>query len=537
MSSELENHGTPPTDLGVHGARHAVGSQRPAHLLALLLVALVTLAVFGRASGFDFLLWDDDIQLSNNPTVRTLDWVTAWRMFTQGYAIRYQPLAWLSSAVLARAGGIDSFPFHSFNIVLHAISAVLAAVLVRRLLTSAGYGPTSGIDKTILAPAFAALVFALHPLRAEPIAWAIGWRYCQSVVLMLASALLYLRAIEAHPKAGMRTASYWLSVFAFVLSALTYPFCLEWPLVLVVLDAYPLRRWHTRAAWLEKVPFALVALGALAASVAVRLSTHVAGFEPVSLGDYGVAVRLMKALQVWADATWRGLLPVDLRPVYVACTPFHPLSARPILSAVAMVGITLLLVWRRRTHPALLALWVVHFVLLGAKLGLLETGHVEAADRFTYPAGLAWAGLAACGFIAAARWPLGRTFRVPVATLLLALFAFSTFRYLGIWRNDVIFFRAGLASVGDSFLRDEMLWRLALAHWRRDEPQLALPLFDEAVARRPADLRVRLMRAGLLKRLGKEQDAIRETAEAIRLAGTGTPEEIARRISEFVQLR
>ncbi len=506
----------------------AASSQRRLWWLALLVVALVTVAVFARAVGFEFLLWDDDIQLTANPTLRRFDWATAWQMFTHGYAIRYQPLSWVSSALLVRVGGMNAALFHAYNVLLHTLSAVLLAMVLRRLLLRAGKTPTD-LAHSVVAPALGALVFALHPLRAEPVAWATGWRYCQSVVLMLGATLFYLRAVDR--QATVRSLDYGLSLLLFAGSTLTYPFCLEWPLALLVLDLLVLRRPQP---WRDKVPFVALALAALAASVAVRLSTDVGAYAPASLESYGVVARAMKALQVWADATWRALLPIDLRPVYLA--PFQVWSARSILSAAALATITIVLIRRRRRHPVLLALWLVHASLLGAKLGLLESGHVEAADRFTYPAGVAWAGLATCGFVVAGRLPLGRSLRFPVGVVLLAVLATATFRHLSIWKNDLTFFRAGLASVGESRLRDDMLWRLALAHWRADEPTLALPLLDEAVARQPASLRPRLIRAGLLKRMGREAEARTDMEAAVRLTGASTAEEIARAMAAVVHL-
>jgi protein O-mannosyl-transferase len=505
----------------------AASSQRGPWLLALLVVALVTFAVFARAVGFEFLLWDDDIQLTANPTLRRFDWATAWQMFTHGYAIRYQPLSWVSSALLVRAGGMTASLFHAYNVVLHTLSAVLLAMVLRRLLLRLGAAPTE-LAHTIVAPALGALVFALHPLRAEPVAWATGWRYCQSVVLMLGATLFYLRTVDRRSVA--RSVDYWLSLLLFIGSALSYPFCLEWPLALWLLDVFVLRR---NQAWRDKLPFVGVALAALAASVAIRLSTEVDAFAPASLETYGVLARAMKAAQVCADATWRALLPVDLQPVYWA--PFHPWSVRAVGSAAALIALTGVLVHGRRRHPILLALWLIHLALLGAKLGLLESGHVEAADRFTYPAGVAWAGLATCGFVAAGRRQLTRKLRVPLAVVLLAVFSTATFRHLAVWKNDLTFFRAGLAGVGNSGLRDDMLWRLALAYWRDDQPMLALPLLDEAIERRPSDLRIRLIRAGLYRRMGRETEARLDLDAAVRLTGATTPEEAARALRAFVQ--
>jgi Flp pilus assembly protein TadD len=85
-------------------------------------------------------------------------------------------------------------------------------------------------------------------------------------------------------------------------------------------------------------------------------------------------------------------------------------------------------------------------------------------------------------------------------------------------------------------LRDDMLWRLALAHWRADEPMLALPLLNEAIERRPSDLRIRLIRAGLLKRIGREPEARLDMEAAVRLTGATSVEEAARVFGAFVQM-
>ena len=511
----------------------------PRHRLLRLLtagiVAAATLAIFGHAVGFDFLLWDDDIQLTSNPTLRKLDGVTALRMFTHGYAIRYQPLSWLSSALIARVGGLDPIWFHTYNIVLHAFSAVLLAALIRCFVLRAGFARASDFGAALLAPAFGALVWALHPLRVEPVVWATGWRYCQSVVLMLTSALCYVRAVGRRPEGAMRTPAYWLSVFSFLLSALSYPFCLEWPLVLAVLDVYPLRRWRARGVWLEKLPFVAISAFVLAISVAIRVTTDVANYLPATLVECGLVTRIMKAFVVWANAILRTCFPIGLRPVYIELTSFDPTSARSIASAAVLVGITIFLVRIRRAYPILLALWLAHLALLGAKLGLLEAGYVDAA-RYTYPAGVAWAAAATCGFLGFGRTRWGRVLRFPLALALLTILAVMSVRQMAIWRNNITFFQASLPTLGNTGFRDDMLWRLALAYWREGDLHRALPLLDEAVVRRPDDLRVRLIRTGLLQRLGRIQDAYQEMSEAMRLTGAKTPQEAIQKMSEFVKL-
>jgi hypothetical protein len=182
----------------------------------------------------------------------------------------------------------------------------------------------------------------------------------------------------------------------------------------------------------------------------------------------------------------------------------------------------------------LLALWLVHLVLLGAKLGILEAGHVDA-DRYTYPAGIAWAGLATGGFLVFGKVGWGRILRLPLALALLAILATMSVRQTAIWRNDTTFFQASLPTLGNTGFRDDMLWRLSLAYWRKGNFFDALPPLDEAVARRPNDLRVRLMRSGLLQQLGRTQDSYVEMREAVRITGARSPDEAIRKMSDFVR--
>ena len=502
--------------------------------LPLVAIAGAVFLVFGRALGFDFLLWDDDIQLTGNPTLQRLDWPTAQHMFAHGYAIRYQPLSWLSSALIAKLAGLRPFPFHAYNVLVHALSATLLAALIRQLVAPAEGAAEENHVTVLWASVFGALAWALHPLRVEPVVWATGWRYCQSVALMLTSALLYLRAVRRAPEAVMRTGAYWLAVVAFALSAFSYPFCLEWPLVLVLLDVYPLARWRSRAAWLDKLPFAALSAFVLTVAIIVRNTTKVADYLPATWAEYGPVSRLMKAFTVWANAILRTCLPFDLGPIYPQALSVHAISFRSVASAVVLLGLTVVLVRFRRRHPLLLVLWLAHLVLLGSKLGLLEVGHIDA-DRYTYPAGMAWAALVTAGYLALGRHPLGRRARLPLVVALLGALGIMSFRQSSIWRNDTSFFPAALAKAGSTGPRGDLVWRLALAEWRDGNLPAALSLFDEAVGLRPDDLRARLMRTKLLQQLGRTQEAYREMSEVMRLTGASTAEEAHRIISQFVR--
>ncbi|HNW45585.1 MAG TPA: hypothetical protein PKI19_13880, partial [Elusimicrobiales bacterium] len=131
---------------------------------AMAAVSLLTAAVFFSSLSNRFVDWDDDLLLTGNPYFRGLDWAHIKWMFTSFLGGVYQPLSWLTYAADYSLWGMDPFGYHLTSLVLHALNAALFCLLSLRLLSLAWPEPEAGKDLT-LAAGFAALVFAVHPLR------------------------------------------------------------------------------------------------------------------------------------------------------------------------------------------------------------------------------------------------------------------------------------------------------------------------------------------------------------------------------------
>jgi len=179
-------------------------------------------------------------------------------------------------------------------------------------------------------------------------------------------------------------------------------------------------------------------------------------------------------------------------------------------------------------------LWLAHLSLLLAKLGLLDLHHIDA-DRYTYPAGIAWAVLAAAGLATLARYPALRRLRVPLALAVLGVLGLDAYGQTAVWRNDRSFFTHALATVNRGDLRADLMWRLALAEWRGGERERALSLLDQAIALRPTDGHARMARIRILHDLGRTDTALREMAELMRMTGASTAEEASRIIADVVR--
>jgi hypothetical protein len=299
--------------------RHAVDflqAMRRVWLISLVLF-LATLAVFSRVLLADFVQWDDDISVYQNPHIQGLDWTRLRWMFSDAsYAMRYEPLNWLGYALVYQFSGLKPFGYHLANLVLHCLNTVLLFVVIRRLLAA---GPavaniSDALEQATLPAALGAHLWGLNPLRVEPAAHVTDLRYCLLVLFLLISLWSYLRAYQSGSTAWTRRSFYWCSVGAFALSMLSLPFAFGYMVVLVVLDSYPLGRFEARGQWrwdakargifIEKVPFLLLG-GLVATTLLGRLSpTGVYAAAPVdtSLAPFN---RIMQAFYVWAYYVWK----------------------------------------------------------------------------------------------------------------------------------------------------------------------------------------------------------------------------------------
>ena len=232
--------------------------------LVPVLIAVLTGAAFFPALENGFVDWDDEKTLLDNPNYRGLGWDQLRWMFTTFYMGHYQPLSWMTFGLDYLLWGIDPFGYHLTNLLLHTANAVLFYFLTLRLLSLPARA-VPGEFALQVAAGFAALVFALHPLRVESVAWVTERRDVLSAFFLLWTILCYLRATAGAEGDSARWR--WLSaaVIVYGLSLLSKAGGITLPVVLLVLDVYPLRRlgveagkWFGPAArqvWWEKVPF------------------------------------------------------------------------------------------------------------------------------------------------------------------------------------------------------------------------------------------------------------------------------------------
>ena len=391
---------------------------------------LVTVALFGRAIAFDFVNYDDDVYVYQNPQVTAgLNWDGVRWAFSTGHAGNWHPLTWLSLQADVSLFGAGPRGHHAGNIALHATAA---AVLLLAL---------NGMTGHLLAAAVCAGLFALHPLRVESVAW-IAERKDVLCGLCWVLTLLAYAHYAPRPSVGR----YLPVATGTVLALLAKPMAVTLPFVLLLLDYWPLRRRGIGRLLLEKLP--LLAMSAVAAAVtlwAQRRGGAITG-QAMSLGD-----RLITAVHGYARYVQASFWPVGLAPFYPhpqqPPEPGLPWHAVTSCSLVLAVLLGLAIVWIRR------APWVSVgiFWFLGTLvpvIGLVQVGLQSHADRYTY--------IPSIGLAIAVVWT-ARAFLRPrvaagIAIVILITLAGLTVRQVGIWRDSETLWRHAIAVVPRNYI-------------------------------------------------------------------------------------
>lgn len=414
-------------------------------------IGVLSFVVFIPALSGEFLTWDDDINLVSNPFYRGLGLDQIRWAFSNVRMGHYIPVTWLGLSANYVAGGMNPWGYHLVNVILHAATAVTFYFVGRRLLAAAADG---GDQDRRAEPAFAwgaavaALVFALHPLRVESVAWITERRDVQSGFFYLMAILAHLLSLEAHGRAAWRWRAGSLLLFAAGL--LSKASIMVLPAVLVLLDVYPLRRgtlsW--RRLVVEKAGYwALGAAGAVGALIALRLS----GLQITSYGAYGAEARAaMMAYSFWFyPSAW--VWPVRLSPMYELPVRVDPLT-QPFSGAIlGLLAVTVLLVLVRRRWPAGLAAWLYSALLILPISGAVHAGFQLAHDRYSYLSGLGFAlvagGTIAWGLAAAGARRVGRPMlaaSLGIATFVIAALAVQSWQQLRVWHDSDTLWRWSL---------------------------------------------------------------------------------------------
>jgi len=482
----------------------------------LLIIILVTGAAFAPAIQHEFVNWDDQLNFETNPHYRSLSAANLRWMSTTFHLGPYQPLSWLSLAVESALWSPSSGVHHLFNIVYHILAAVVLYFVALRLL-SAATALSRDDSRCRIAATVATLLFAVSPLRAESVAWASERRDVLSGFLLAATVLLYLRACDRPEHRGRLVAA--IVLYAFSLLAKAGGMTL--PLVLLLLDVFPLRRFsrERRRVLIEKVPF--VILAAIAAGLAWYGQYQLAAFK--SLAEVDLFARLLIAsFGAWFYVA-KTLLPFDLHPLYSLPTAAGLHQPVFIVALAACVLLTVFAALQRRRRPWIATAWFSYLALLAPVSGLTQAGPQLVADRYSYLPGMVLA-IVLGGLVVR----IGRRFAAPGAPrpiwtialtsfgVALGLLAVLTSAQVRWWQNSLTLWQRVLAyDPANKFARANM----AAALVRRGDLTSALAAYESAVQDSPDDPSMKLSLSSLLLQVGRTNESLATAHRAVELDG------------------
>ena len=335
---------------------------RPEPLIAFVLVA-AGLIVYGQTLGFPFISLDDPgYVVINSHVARGLSW-EGWRWaWTSFEWSNWHPLTWLSLMLDAQFYGLNAGGYHLTNLLLHLANALLLFAWLR------------AATGTVWPSAWTALFFVAHPMHVESVAWVTERKDVLSAFFFFLTLLAYTRYAR-----GGGAKFYALALGLFALGLTAKPMLVTLPVLLGLLDFWPLRRtdagWR-RLAW-EKLPFALLAAASCVVTFAAQRAAAVVPLEELPAGH-----RFAAAALGYGFYLWKTFWPVDLGIYY----PYWHAgsSAVPWLWGAGLAAVTLSAARNVRRMPWLTVGWCWFVGMLVPVIGVVQVGGQAAADRYTY---------------------------------------------------------------------------------------------------------------------------------------------------------
>jgi tetratricopeptide (TPR) repeat protein len=470
---------------------------------------VATFAAFWPVNGHEFINYDDDKYVTENPHVRAgltgkgIKWA-----FTTIHANFWHPLTWLSHMLDCQVFGMNAGRHHLSNLLLHAANTVLLFLVLGRM---------SG---ALWRSAFVAALFAMHPLHVESVAWVSERKDLLSTFFWMLTMWGYIRYVE-RPCVNR----YLLILVLFILGMMSKPMLVTLPFVMLLLDYWPLGRFQfektegflssmqQRALALrlvrEKIPFFIITAG----SCILAYLAQEAGGTIGSLDRYPIYSRVANALVSYVAYVGKMFWPQNLVVPYP-----HP-GTIPIwqgsLAGLFLIGVSVVVVRAVRRYPYLAVGWLWYLGTLVPVSGLVQVGSHAMADRYTYVPLIGLFIFLAWGFYDfVARWRSPRTVLAISACVVLSICMTLTVRQVRYWQDSNTLFEHTLSVNPKNFKAHNNLGTALLAQGRPDD---AAVHFFEALKINPRHAALQYNAGLALLRQKNFEEAFAHFSEALRI--------------------
>ena len=344
------------------------------NLFVIMVITIAILAIYWPVFHYPFVDYDDQSYVYENIAIRSdsvgqfLKWA-----FVSSHAANWHPVTWFSHKLdwmlfQDYAGG-----HHGMSVLMHIANACLLFMLL--------YLATGRTWKCALA----AILFAVHPLNVESVAWVAERKNVLSTFFGLGTLLLYTRYAA---KPSYRT--YLPVLFLFAIGLMAKPMLVTLPVIMLLWDYWPLGRfaipaagkgeWRRRIKFLifEKIPLLCLAVS----SIFITILAARDGGAMKSWAEFSLDVRIMNAVTSYVTYLVRLIWPMDLAFYYPYPLSFQMVTV--ILFSVSLIIASMLVVKERRAHPAWVMGWFWYLITLLPVIGLIQVGFQASADRYAY---------------------------------------------------------------------------------------------------------------------------------------------------------
>jgi len=484
-----------------------------------LVLAASTFAVYWQVHSCDFVNYDDNEYVTENPNVKAgLTRQGVIWAFTTGYAANWFPLTWLSHMLDCELFGVNAGSHHLTNLLLHIANTLLLFIVLKRM--------TGGLWQS----AFVAAAFALHPLHVESVAWVSERKDVLSGFFFFVTMGAYMRYTR-RPGGGR----YLLTLAVFAMGLMSKPTVITLPFVLLLLDYWPLGRFENeqciknteepsrelpnsffqrRAFYpliLEKVPF--FALSVL--SGIVTFFSQQSGETVVGMQHLPIISRIGNAVisygKYMGKMIWPSRLAVFYPHSYVSTIPVWQIG----ISALMLLIISLFVIRLFHSHKYLAVGWLWYLGTLVPMIGLVQVGTQAMADRYSY---LPFTGL----FIIIAwgapellrRLPHSRIVLALAAVVLLSAMMVRTWVQTGHWQNNCTLYSHAIAVTKNN---SKMNYNLAVTLYDQGRFDEAIMHYREVLRIEPQNFKAHIHLGITLFEQGQYDEALEHFNMAVRL--------------------
>jgi tetratricopeptide (TPR) repeat protein len=470
-----------------------INSQKQIFLVCVVLI-IATLAVFWQVKQFDFINLDDPVYVTQNSNIQSGISPDGFRWaFNTRYFHLWTPLTWLSFIFDYQIHGLNAGGYHLTNLILHILSTLLLFWLFNRM------------TKKIWESAFVAAVFALHPLHVESVAWIAERKDVLSAFFWMLTLCLYVYYTE---KPIIRR--YLLVLFSFACALMSKPMVVTLPVVMILLDYWPLGRFEMKKGNLvlwqlrEKMPlFILSAVFSIITLFAQHNQTAKA---------FPFCSRIANASVSFITYLGKTFIPVNMAVFY----PFPDKISfwQVSVTALLIIIISAAVIIMMKRLPYLFVGWFWYVIILLPVIGIIQIGSHAMADRYHYLPSIGIAVMVAWGApLLFQRKDRRKEILLPLGIVSLAVMAFLTWQQCGYWKDSISIFNHSLQVTKDNYLARN---NRGTAYSKLGQYDLAIEDYNAAISLNP-DAEVYNNRGVAYANIRQYQLAIDDYNEAFKL--------------------